>query len=119
MKPRSWAAARKAEQWFDMAGSSSTNPRPNLRSAVGLMSGTSLDGIDVAALASDGVRQVAAGPALTLPYPPEFRERLRGVLGGNGPHANIAAVEAELTRLHADAVGAFRRLHPGFGFDLV
>src|SRR5260370_243042 len=83
--------------------SSSTNLRP----ALGLMSGTSLDGIDVAALATDGSRRVVAGPALTVPYPDAFRERLRAVLGSEAPSANIAAVEAELTRLHAPAAPPF------------
>jgi anhydro-N-acetylmuramic acid kinase len=87
-----------------------------MRRALGLMSGTSMDGIDVAALATDGERRVAAGPALTVPYPPEFRERLRGALGGSGP---VPAVEAELTRLHAAAVGEFRRRHPAAEVDLV
>lgn len=77
--------------------------------ALGLMSGTSLDGIDVAAIESDGEDFVAAGPALTVPYPDAFRERLRGVLGGVGP---VAGVEDELTRLHAAAVAAFRARHP-------
>src|SRR5947209_13880029 len=108
MKPRSAAAARKSERALDMARSSSTNRRPNLRSALGLMSGTSLDGIDVAAILTDGRHQVVAGPALTFPYPDAFRERLRAVLGGVGPRAEIATVEAELTRLHAEAVGQFR-----------
>jgi len=80
------------------------------------MSGTSLDGIDVAWLATDGERQIAAGPAWTLPYTEDFRERLRGVLGGTGP---VAAVEAELTRLHADAIGAFRRRHRDVRIDLI
>src|SRR5260370_21381284 len=103
MKPRSAAAARKSELAFGMARSASTMRRPNHRSALGLMRGTSLDGIDLAAIATDGHHQVTAGPALTFPYPDAFRERLRAVLGGAGPEADIAAVEAELTRRHAEA----------------
>jgi anhydro-N-acetylmuramic acid kinase len=83
------------------------------------MSGTSLDGIDVAALATDGYRQVAAGPALTVPYPAAFRERLRAILGSETGSPDITAVEAELTRLHAAAVGQFRARHPEAAFDLV
>lgn len=80
------------------------------------MSGTSLDGIDVAALSTDGRREVVAGPALTVPYPDAFRERLRGVLGGVGP---VEAVEEELTRLHAEGVEVFRQRHPDVAIDLV
>jgi len=95
-----------------MAASSSTKPR----TALGLMSGTSLDGIDVAALTTDGRDHVAAGPSLTIPYPAAFRDRLRGVLGGKGP---IAAVEAELTRRHAEAVAEFRRRFPEVRAELI
>jgi anhydro-N-acetylmuramic acid kinase len=80
------------------------------------MSGTSLDGIDVAAIDSDGETQLVTGPALTIPYPADFRERLRGTLGGVG---DIAAVEAELTRLHAAAVGEFRARHPDIRIELI
>jgi anhydro-N-acetylmuramic acid kinase len=80
------------------------------------MSGTSLDGIDVAWLETDGGDRVATGPALTIPYPDAFRERLRAVLGGVGP---VAAVEPKLTRLHAEAVAEFRTRYPERRFTLV
>jgi anhydro-N-acetylmuramic acid kinase len=83
------------------------------------MSGTSLDGIDVAALATDGRRRVIAGPSLTVPYPDAFRERLRAILGSVEHDAAVGAVETDLTRLHADAVAEFRRRHPEVAFDFV
>ncbi len=83
------------------------------------MSGTSLDGIDVAALTSDGERFVVAGPGLTVPYPAAFGEKLRGVLGAEAPPAAIAAVEEELTRLHAAAIAEFRQRHPAVAIELV
>src|SRR5437764_15364489 len=88
----------------------------DLRPVLGLMSGTSLDGIDVAMIETDGRNQVIAGPSFTIPYPARFRERLRSVLGGQGP---VAEVEAELTRLHAEAVEQFLAQHPGLTVGLV
>ncbi len=76
-------------------------PRP-LR-AIGLMSGTSMDGIDAACIVTDGHRVLERGPSLTLPYTAPFRARLRSVLGGGGP---LAAVERELTLLHVEAARA-------------
>jgi anhydro-N-acetylmuramic acid kinase len=80
------------------------------------MSGTSLDGIDVAAIESDGRDRVIAGPALTIPYPDAFRERLRAVLGGKD---EVSPVEDELTRLHAAAIAEFRIRHPRTRFELI
>ena len=74
---------------------------------IGLMSGTSLDGVDAAYLETDGVDRIVFGPALTMPYPPAFRSRLRGVLGGAAAAA-VAAVERELTDYHLAAVTRLR-----------
>lgn len=70
---------------------------------VGLMSGTSLDGIDAALLRSDGIRIFERGSTITLPYDAAFRQRLRSCLGGKGAWQ---AVERELTERHAAAVEA-------------
>jgi anhydro-N-acetylmuramic acid kinase len=72
--------------------------------AIGLMSGTSMDGVDAALISTDGTRVIARGPALTLPYGADFRKRLRGVLGDGIDPAAVAAVEMELTDIHAKAV---------------
>lgn len=69
--------------------------------AIGLMSGTSMDGIDAALVRTDGDGKVETGPAVTVPYTEAFRGRLRAVLGAKDP---VPEVEAELTDLHARAV---------------
>ncbi len=71
------------------------------RWALGLMSGTSLDGIDAALVRSDGRARVAPGRFLTRPYDAAFRGRLRGVLGERGPLHSIAR---ELALRHGEVV---------------
>jgi anhydro-N-acetylmuramic acid kinase len=83
---------------------------------IGLMSGTSLDGVDAALIETDGVAVQAFGPALTLLYDGEFRRELRGILGGQGP---VAEVEAELTRRHAEAVQALLAQEGGGEAELI
>ena len=73
--------------------------------ALGLMSGTSLDGIDAAILTTDGERVRSFGPAATYPYPEDFRGRLRGLLGRDPKNdASASAVISDLTLRHAEAV---------------
>ena len=85
-----------------------------LLTTIGLMSGTSLDGIDAALIRTDGRERVETGAFLTVPYPDELRARLRGCLGGQGPEAEIAAVGRALTDAHAEAV---RALLTGAGLE--
>lgn len=72
--------------------------------AIGLMSGTSMDGVDAAMLHSDGEGFVQIGPAVTVSYPEPFRDRLRSVLGQRGDSDGVAQVAAELTDYHFDAI---------------
>lgn len=71
--------------------------------AIGLMSGTSLDGVDAALIETDGEGRVTCGPSLTVPYAAKLRERLRRSLGGRTP---VKAVERDMTLVHAEAVEA-------------
>ncbi len=69
--------------------------------AIGLMSGTSLDGVDAALIETDGVSVHAFGEALTLPMPQGLRQDLNALMQGRG---DTLAVERALTLLHAEAV---------------
>ena len=71
--------------------------------AIGLMSGTSMDGIDAALLVTDGERITEFGAFLGESYDEPFRNRLRGVVGQ--PDApGVTAVARELTLRHAAVV---------------
>ncbi|KAA0680988.1 anhydro-N-acetylmuramic acid kinase [Roseomonas genomospecies 6] len=72
-----------------------------MQTVVGLMSGTSMDGIDAALVRTDGECRVEPLAFVTIPYEDGFRAALRSCLGGKGP---VEAVERALTDAHADAV---------------
>ena len=72
--------------------------------AIGLMSGTSLDGIDAALITTNGVAIQSTGESLTVAYEPGLRGRLRDILGCRDRDARIDSIEQELTLAHATAV---------------
>ncbi|MBZ0209142.1 MAG: anhydro-N-acetylmuramic acid kinase [Hyphomicrobium sp.] len=87
-----------------------------LRRALGLMSGTSMDGIDVALLDTDGDRELRHGPAASYAYPTEIKVKLRAALAeakGLSERASrpgsLGEVERALTELNAEAVDRFLR----------
>ncbi|MFT5438694.1 MAG: anhydro-N-acetylmuramic acid kinase [Alphaproteobacteria bacterium] len=68
---------------------------------LGLMSGTSMDGIDVALVWTDGRNFVEPGESFAVSYDASLREAIRTALGGMGP---VAEVERRLTEAHISAV---------------
>ncbi|MGE3064810.1 MAG: anhydro-N-acetylmuramic acid kinase [Hyphomicrobiaceae bacterium] len=99
-----------------------------VKRAIGLMSGTSMDGIDIALVETDGETYLRRGPAETHAYPAELRDRLRACLatarslkGRQERPGALADVERELTERHAEAVLRFmgdRALQP-FAVDVI
>jgi anhydro-N-acetylmuramic acid kinase len=87
---------------------------------IGLMSGTSLDGVDAAWLETDGEQVGAFGPTVTVPYDDRLRADLRRILD-NAPRLDpedrrLKSAAARLTEYHVRAVVALGREADLIGF---
>ena len=91
---------------------------PRVLEAIGLMSGTSLDGVDVALVRTDGEAHLRLGPTLFVPYADADRTLLRralddaaGLRDRNARPGCLGEAEACITMRHAEAVEAFLATH--------
>lgn len=72
------------------------------------MSGTSMDGVDVALIKTDGHRIVEHGGVAEFPFPQETVLAIKSVLGKSDKNdADVKSVAREITLLHALAVEKF------------
>lgn len=72
---------------------------------IGLMSGTSLDGVDAALIETDGESEIRRVAFDTRPYDEETRAKIRRVLGQKSMQSlEVKEAEDVLTRLHANIV---------------
>jgi len=99
-----------------------------LMRAIGLMSGTSMDGIDAAMIETDGENELHRKAFLSIAYTPDQRRRIAEALREaavlklrDERPGCLSEVESEITDLHAAAVSALlrRNSHDRSAIDVI
>lgn len=80
-----------------------------LTRALGVISGTSMDAIDIALLETDGQDMVTSRGGAAYPYPSALRAKLQGVIADaeRAEHDPLDQIEAEVTAAFAEAIERF------------
>ncbi|HEX2134847.1 MAG TPA: anhydro-N-acetylmuramic acid kinase [Microvirga sp.] len=88
-------------------------PQRPLVTAIGVISGTSMDGIDVAIVSTDGDAAVEAGPGRTYPYADALRRRLLDLIvdPARAQSDPLETLDREVTDAHIGAIRAFMAEH--------
>lgn len=79
--------------------------------AIGLMSGTSMDGIDLGLIESDGEKLIKPQKFYYKSYNNNFKKRLQNIIYNKPSLFEIKSVENELTNLHGEIVNEFLEIN--------
>ncbi|PPR77808.1 MAG: Anhydro-N-acetylmuramic acid kinase [Alphaproteobacteria bacterium MarineAlpha2_Bin1] len=73
--------------------------------AIGLMSGTSIDGVDAAIIKTNGQDFIELGPAITMEYNKNFKSSLYSIMGyTDKSNTKVLNIEYKLTEYHIEII---------------
>ncbi len=83
---------------------------------IGLMSGTSLDGVDCALIRTDGLNHIERLDFATYPYDKDVKNAVRAVFGARSVTDDTIKVEQIITEAHVQALHSFGHKADVIGF---